>query len=73
MGGTHPRNIPKRLSTHIRSWEEHIKEPYRKGSALTSDNGRNTSKNNIEKDQNLYMTMGGTHPRTMSEGLNTYI
>ena len=57
----------------MRSWEEHIQESYRKGSTLTSDHGRNTSKNHIGKAQHLYLTMGATHPRTMSEGLSTYI
>ena len=49
MGGTHPRTISKRLSTHIRPWEEHIQEPYRKGSVLISDHGRNTSNIHVRK------------------------
>ena len=73
MGGTHPRTIPERLNSHIRSWEEHIQEPYRKGSALISDHGRNTSKNHVRKAQHLYLNMGGTHLRTKSEMLSTYI
>ena len=73
MGGTHPRTILESLSTHIRLWEEHIQEPCQKGSALISNHGRNTSNNHIEKDQYLDLNMGGTHPRTMSKGLNTYI
>ena len=73
MGGTHPTTMSKRPSTHIRPWEEHIQEPYRKGSALISEHGRNTSKNHVRKAQHLYLTMGGTHPRTMLERINTYI
>ena len=73
MGGTHPRTILERISTRIQAWGEHIQEPYWKGSALISDHGRNTSKNHVRRAQHLYLTMGGTHPRTMSEGLSTYI
>ena len=64
MGGTYPRTILVSLSTHIWSWEEHIQEPYRKGSTLTSDHGRNTSKNHIRKAQHLYLTMIGNFIHT---------
>ena len=50
-----------------------ILPPCQNGPALTSNHGRNTSKNHVRKDQHLYLTMGGTHPRTMSERLSTYI
>ena len=73
MGGTHPRTMLERSSTHIRSWEEHIQEPYRKGSIFISNHGRNTSSNHVGKARHLYLTMGGTQPRTMSESLSTYI
>ena len=73
MGGTYPRTIPETLSTHIRPWEEHIQEPYRKGSTLISDHGRNTSKNHLGKAQHLYLIMWGTDPASMLKRLGTYI
>ena len=47
--------------------------PCQKGSALTFNHGRNTSKNHTEKAQHSHPIMGGTHPRTISKRLNTYI
>ena len=65
--------MSERSNTDIRSWEEHIQEPYQKGSTLTSDHGRNTSKNHVRKAQHSHPIMGGTHPRTILERLGTYI
>ena len=45
--------MSKRPSTHIRSWEEHIQEPYRKGSTLISYHGRNTSYQPCKKGTTL--------------------
>ena len=73
MGGAHPTTMLERLNTYILAWEEHIQQPCKKGSALTSDHGRNTSSNHVRKAQHSHMTMGGTHPTTMSERLSTYI
>ena len=41
---------------------------------LASDHGRNTSTTMSERHvQHSHLTMGGTHPRTMSQRPNTYI
>ena len=73
MGGTHPTTMSKWPSTYIQSWEEHIPQPYKKGLALISNHGRNTSCNHVGKALHLHLTMGGTYPTTMSERLRTYI
>ena len=41
--------------------------------ALISDHGRNQSSHHVGRAQHLDLTMEGTNPLTMSEGLNTYI
>ena len=38
--------------------------------ALTSDHGRNQSSDHVERAQHLHLTMEGTNPLTMSEGLS---
>ena len=43
------------------------------GSTHIFDNGRNQSSHHVRKAQHLYLTMEGTNPLTMSEGLNTDI
>ena len=45
-----------------------------KGPPLTSDHWRNTFTTMLERNlQHSHLTMGGTHPRTMSKRPNTYI
>ena len=39
--------------------------------ALTSDHGRNQSSHHVRMAQHLHLTMEGTNPLTMSEGLST--
>ena len=39
--------------------------------ALTSDHGRNQSSHHVGRAHHLYLTMEGTNPLTMSEGINT--
>ena len=63
MGGTHPKTMSKRSNTHIWSWEEHIQEPYRKGSSLIYDHGRNTYNNHII---NARSTLTSDHGRNTS-------
>ena len=64
----------ERPSTYIQSWEEHIQEPCRKGPALTFDHEKNTSNTMSERHaRHSHLTMGGTHPRTISERPSTYI
>ena len=41
--------MSERPNTHTRSWEEHIQEPYWKGSTLISYHGRNTSSQPCKK------------------------
>ena len=41
--------------------------------ALTSDHGRNQSSHHVGREHHLYLTMEGTNPITMLEGLYTYI
>ena len=40
---------------------------------LTSNHGRNTSKNHVIKAHHTHPIMGETHPRTIPEKLNTHI
>ena len=47
--------------------------PCQKGSALTSDHARITSNIHVRNALHLHLTMGGTHPATMSKRLSTYI
>ena len=41
------------------------------GSSHTPENGRNQSSRHVGREQHLYLTMEGTNPLTMSEGLST--
>ena len=68
-----PATLSEWPITYIRPWEEHIPQPCRKGSTLISNHGRNTSCNHVRMAQHSHLTMGVTHPKTMSEWTSTYI
>ena len=63
----------ERHSTHIQSWGNTSQQPYRKGSALTSDHEGTHPNNPIKNVQHLYPPMREHIPTTMMEGLCTYI
>ena len=68
MGVTGPTTMSERppalTSDHGRNTSNnHV----RKDLALISYHGRNTSNGHVRKALHLHLTMGGTHPTTMSE------
>ena len=73
MQGTNPTYMSKRLCTYIRPCEEPIQHTCRKGFGLTSDHATNQSNIHVERALHLHLTMQGTNPAYMSEGLCTYI
>ena len=68
MEGTNPVTMSERHNTYIWPWKEPILSPCPKGTALTSDHGRNQSCRHVGKEQHLHLTMEGTNPLTRSEG-----
>ena len=70
MGGPNPTTMSEGLCTYILPWEEPILPPCQKGFALTSNHGRNQSYHHVRKALHLHMTIGGTNPTTMSEGIS---
>ena len=69
MGGTHPTSIlDGPPNTYILPWRNTSSIRVRKDRrTLRSNHGRNTSNIHIRKAQHSHMTMGGTHPASMSE------
>ena len=73
MRGTNPTYMSKGICTYIWPCKEPIQHTCRKGSTLISDHVRNQSRIHFKSALHLHLTMRGTNPTYMSEGLCTYI